>query len=80
MDYIELRRFSRAALAVRRAADRWGCGGSIHRESSKVGTLGQQLAKVGIFLDSRRLEPDAQRDVLWGFSGSVVSPDEENHQ
>ena len=78
MHYSNLRKFSRSEAAVKNAAARRGYRGSVHCETPKTGTLGEQLAKVDIFLDARRRERDAPREILWDFSRSVVATDGEN--
>ena len=72
VDYSNLRKFSRSAAAVRRIAASRGYHGTIHRESKKVGTYGEQLAAVGIYLDARKEEPRVPREWIWESARSAV--------
>jgi len=85
MDYTDLRIFCRAATAVKRSAQSRGCRGAMHANSRRVGTLGEQLAAVGIYLEARRSEPNVPRQWIWesAKSAAVDAPsyiEGENHQ
>jgi len=73
MHYTELRRFSRAVAAVKRIAADRGYQGSIHTAPRKVGTYGQQLDALSIFLDARRAEPTVPDEWLWELALSAVT-------
>jgi len=73
MDCTDLRIFCRATTALKRSAQSRGCTGAMHANCSKrVGTLGEQLAAVGIYLEVRRSETDVPKQWIWESAKSAV--------
>jgi len=79
-DYTNLREFSRSAAAVRRIAKIRGYKGTIHEPTrkGKVGSLGQQLDAVGIYIDARRQYGRVPRQWILEMSKSAVMQGGEN--